>query len=120
MKTSTVAAIAVSAIAAINAPSRAAAETCARMTLVFKLLPLLSDANTCADETGYTIYPFTGKPTDEQMTAICANPTCTGVLQDAIDNDLPDCTIDFEATQLNVRTELTDYATKCGVYASRK
>jgi len=74
----------------------------------------------CADDTGYTIYPFSGKPTEEQMPAICANPTCTGVLQNAIDSDLPDCTVDFEATQLNVRTELMDYATRCGIFESRK
>ncbi|RLN64758.1 hypothetical protein BBP00_00003270 [Phytophthora kernoviae] len=84
------------------------------MTLVFNLLSLLSDANTCADETGYKIYPFTGAPTEEQMVIICANPTCTGVLEDLMDKDLPDCTIDFEATQLNVKTEFTNYATKCG------
>ncbi|KAG3114271.1 hypothetical protein PI124_g12432 [Phytophthora idaei] len=54
------------------------------------------------------------------MPAIWANPTCTGVLQDAIDSDLPDCTIDFETTQLNMRTELTVYAIRCGVFESRK
>ncbi|ETL35563.1 hypothetical protein L916_12319, partial [Phytophthora nicotianae] len=113
MKTTTIA-ITVATALAISTPTLVKAETCGTMTLVFKLLPLLSDAKTCADDTGYTIYPFTGKPTEQQMPAICANPTCTGVLQDAIDSDLPDCTIDFEATQLNVRTELTAYATRCG------
>ncbi|KAG2522817.1 hypothetical protein BBO99_00005337 [Phytophthora kernoviae] len=39
------------------------------------------------------------------MVTICTNPTCTGVLEDLMDKDLPDCTIDFEATQLNVKTE---------------
>ncbi|EEY54530.1 elicitin-like protein [Phytophthora infestans T30-4] len=119
MKTSTIT-VALAALVAITAPTLVEAETCATMTLVFKLLPLLSDAKTCADDTGYTIYPFSGKPTEQQMPAICANPTCTGVLQDAIDSDLPDCTIDFEATQLNVRAELTAYATRCGVFESRK
>ncbi|ETK82175.1 hypothetical protein L915_12408 [Phytophthora nicotianae] len=119
MKTTTIA-ITVATALAISTPTLVKAETCGTMTLVFKLLPLLSDAKTCADDTGYTIYPFTGKPTEQQMPAICANPTCTGVLQDAIDSDLPDCTIDFEATQLNVRTELTAYATRCGVPESRK
>ncbi|KAL4146769.1 hypothetical protein PRNP1_010527 [Phytophthora ramorum] len=120
MKTTTFTFAATIALAAVSAPVPVAAETCSTMTLVFKLLPLLSDAKTCADDTGYTIYPFSGKPTDEQMTNICANPTCTGVLQGAVDSDLPDCTIDHEASQLNVRTELTDYATRCGVYESRK
>ncbi|KAG2993422.1 hypothetical protein PC118_g4043 [Phytophthora cactorum] len=83
-------------------------------------LATVSDAKTCADDTGYSIYPFTGKPTEEQMPAIWASPTCTGVLQDAIDSDLPDCTIDFETTQLNMRTELTVYATRCGVFESRR
>ncbi|EEY54531.1 elicitin-like protein [Phytophthora infestans T30-4] len=115
MKASTIT-VALAALVAITAPTLVEAETCATMTLVFKLLPLLSDAKTCADDTGYTIYPFT----EQQMPAICANPTCTGVLQDAIDSDLPDCTIDFEGTQLNVRTELTAYATRCGVFESRK
>ncbi|KAG3032740.1 hypothetical protein PC128_g4954 [Phytophthora cactorum] len=54
------------------------------------------------------------------MPAIWASPTCTGVLQDAIDSNLPDCTIDFETTQLNMRTELTVYATRCGVFESRR
>ncbi|KAG6623154.1 elicitin-like protein [Phytophthora cinnamomi] len=120
MKTATFAVAAVAAFTSFSARTLVTAETCSTMTLVFKLLTLLSDAKSCADDTGYTIYPFTGKPTDQQMTAICANPTCTGVLQDAIGNDLPDCTIDFEATKLNLRTELTDYAMRCAVYNSRK
>ncbi|GMF34294.1 unnamed protein product [Phytophthora fragariaefolia] len=120
MKTTNLVVAAATALAFISTPSPVAAETCPTMTLVFKFLWLLSDAKACADDTGYTIYPLNDKPTDEQMAAICANPTCTGVLQDAIDNDLPDCTVDFKASKLNVRTELTDYATRCGVYESRK
>ncbi|KAG7375539.1 hypothetical protein PHYBOEH_002354 [Phytophthora boehmeriae] len=61
-----------------------------------------------------------GDDETEQMVTICANPTCKGVLEDLMDKDLPDCTIDFEATQLNVKTEFTNYATKCGVPTDRK
>ncbi|KAG2764338.1 hypothetical protein PC116_g3771 [Phytophthora cactorum] len=105
-------------VAQISASTTVGAETVARV--VAAATTMVSDAKTCADDTGYSIYPFTGKPTEEQMPAIWASPTCTGVLQDAIDSDLPDCTIDFETTQLNMRTELTVYATRCGVFESRR
>ncbi|RLN53596.1 hypothetical protein BBJ28_00012652 [Nothophytophthora sp. Chile5] len=113
MKTGAVA-VAAATVAALSS-TMTAADTCETSTLVFTLLPLLSDANQCATETGYTLYPFSGIPTVEQLVAICGNPTCTGVLSAAVSKDLPDCTIDYEGAQLNVKEQLTAYATTCGV-----
>ncbi|RLN53597.1 hypothetical protein BBJ28_00012651 [Nothophytophthora sp. Chile5] len=115
MKAGAFVAAAATALAALSAPTQVSAATCDTLTLVVTLLPLLADANTCASDTGYTLYPFTGLPTAAQLALICADSTCTGVLADAVALDLPDCTISYDGVDYNVKDELTLYATACGV-----
>ncbi|EGZ07215.1 hypothetical protein PHYSODRAFT_529135 [Phytophthora sojae] len=91
---------------------------CSTLTRVVTFLPLLTDANTCASNTGYSLYPFTGLPTAEEITLICADTTCTKVLSEAAALDLPDCTVTYNAVAYNVKDQITLYATACG--AARK
>lgn len=71
--------------------------------------------NTCASNTGYTPYPFTGLPTADELTQICADTTCTKVLAEAAALDLPDCTVTYDGVAYNIKDEITLYATACGV-----
>jgi hypothetical protein len=115
MKTGAFVAAAATALAAIAAPTQVDAAECSTLTLVVTFLPLLTDANTCASDTGYTLYPFTGLPTADELTLICADTTCTSVLAEAVALDLPDCTVTYDGVAYNVKDEVTLYATTCGV-----
>ncbi|OWY92839.1 Elicitin [Phytophthora megakarya] len=115
MNTGAILAAAAMALAAITAPTQVDAAECSTLTLVVTLLPLLTDANTCALNTGYSLYPFTGLPTDDELALICADTTCTKVLREAVALDLPDCTVTYDGVAYNVKDEITLYATACSV-----
>ncbi|KAG7385778.1 hypothetical protein PHYBOEH_008891 [Phytophthora boehmeriae] len=115
MKTGAFVAAAATALAAITAPTQVAAAECSTLTLVVTLLPLLTDANTCSANTGYSLYPFTGLPTAAELSLICADSTCTKVLGEAAALNLPDCTVTYNGVAYNVKDQLTAYATACGV-----
>ncbi|KAG1708116.1 hypothetical protein DVH05_024800 [Phytophthora capsici] len=115
MKTGAFVAAAATALVAFTAPTQVAAAECSTLTLVVTFLPLLTDANTCAANTGYTLYPFTGLPSAEELKLICADTACTKVLAEAAALDLPDCTVTSNGVAYNVKDEITLYATACGV-----
>ncbi|ETN05518.1 hypothetical protein F441_12644 [Phytophthora nicotianae CJ01A1] len=115
MKTGSLIAAATTTLAAFTAPAQVAAAECSTLSLVVTFLPLLTNANTCASNTGYSLYPFTGLPTADELTLICADTTCTKLLAEASALDLPDCTVTYDGVSYNVKDELTLYATACGV-----
>ncbi|KAG3114274.1 hypothetical protein PI124_g12429 [Phytophthora idaei] len=115
MKTGAFVAAAATALAALTAPTQVAAAECSTLSLVVTFLPLLTDANTCASNTGYTLYPFTGLPTADELKLICADTGCTKLLAGAAALDLPDCTVTYDGVSYTVKDEITLYATACGV-----
>ncbi|POM77906.1 Elicitin-like protein [Phytophthora palmivora] len=115
MKTGTFVAAVATTLAAVTSPTQVAAAECSTLTLVVTLLPLLTDANTCASNTGYSLYPFTGLPTADELSLICADTTCTKVLSEAAALNLPDCTVTYDGVAYNIKDEITLYATACGV-----
>ncbi|KAG1685339.1 hypothetical protein DVH05_008444 [Phytophthora capsici] len=115
MKTGAFVTAAATALVAFTGPTQVAAAECSTLSLVVTFLPLLTDANTCAANTGYTLYPFTGLPSAEELKLICADTACTKVLAEAAALDLPDCTVTSNGVAYNVKDEITLYATACGV-----
>ncbi|KAG2522830.1 hypothetical protein BBO99_00005336 [Phytophthora kernoviae] len=110
MKTGAFIAATATALAIITAPTQVAAAECSTLTLVVTLLPLLTDANTCSANTGYSLYPFAGLPTAAELALICADSTCTKVLSEAAALNLPDCTVTYNGVAYNVKDQLTAFA----------
>lgn len=102
------------AVAATFALS-SAAEECKTADLVFKLLPLLSDSNykLCQTDSGYTFYPFTGLPSDVQLTKLCASTACHKLLTRVQGLNLPSCDITYQNVTYNLHDTVDTIATRC-------
>ncbi|OWZ22477.1 Elicitin [Phytophthora megakarya] len=86
--------------------SLVAAEECTSTTLSFGLLPLESQSGSCAAESGYKLYPFTGMPSQEEIKAMCKSDACNKLLDEARDNDMPNCELIINDTAYNIHESI--------------
>nr|AIU99517.1 elicitin 11349 [Phytophthora capsici] len=94
------------ALVAVAFGSLVAAEECAPTTLSFALLPLESQSNLCAADSGYKLNPFTGMPVLEETKAMCKSEACTKLLKEARESDMPDCDLTVNGTAYNIHESI--------------
>jgi len=92
--------------AAAMVASLVAAEECTPTTLSFALLPLESQSGFCEADSSYKLYPFTGMPSRDQVRAMCKSDACKKLLDEARDNDMPDCELTVNGTAYNIHESI--------------
>lgn len=109
MKTSSLIVTTLAALAAVDGAE------CNISSLVTKLLPLLFNSNLsqCVNDSGYTIFPYSGLPDATQAGAICESSACVALLEAAQDLELPDCTVTYDGTAYNIKDSLAAIVSTC-------
>ncbi|TMW64973.1 hypothetical protein Poli38472_009140 [Pythium oligandrum] len=112
------------AFAALAAVSSAATCTDEQFSdSIIKLTPAIGSVSGCTADSGFSMIPPTGLPTNDQYKKMCKSTNCKTLIKEIKDANVADCELDFSkllpgSVPLNVYVLANNFDFVCAVVGS--